>query len=841
MARVQLMRKKRRMHLAIWTFDILILTSEAARINYGNGAKYISRCRYPIQHRVDLSNKNLTRVPSSLPPDIQYLDLSHNNISMIENGDMIGLPKLCVLKLSHNGLMRISSSTFLNNTELQVLDLSYNALDIIPNLGSPTFISLDLSGNLYENYTLGSSFKKMTSLQFLALGSHKARFIKTSDFLPLGHGNLKHLYLGDGIDLVQYENGSIAQLVNLKEITLVMSFCEKFHFFGAILRDLDETGCQQINLVKFIPKQCNVSVDPFVELKNKRTSVNLLFADTWFSSSVMTKLIWNVAQSPLQMLNLSNITFSQDSSDGVQFHGVPGFNQTSLRMVIIENVLHYQYNYPNFNISVSFFYNIVYMKFSGTGMNIFPCDLISSLPALEVLDLSNNLLNEDGFWWSLCTFTHVFPSLKQLYLNNNRFINLASISKNAHVIKGLQVLDLASNSLALQGKCSWPSHLTNLSLSNNNLGNSVFSCLSPYLKSLNLSKMGITYITYEVLAQLPNITHLYLSSNNINSLPGDLRAPYLQVLHVDQNIISVISMYVLQGIPNLEQFNAGNNPFSCKCESFWFVKYFNKTLLLDWPQSYKCGFPTEMAGKLLEEYRPSEVTCEIWIQVLIAVPLTCIFAVAIGISFHMLDGIWYLKMLWVWMAVKRRSGETEKKLGSASFLYHAFISYSHHDLPWVESYLVPNLEEAGFKLCIHQRDFVPGDWIIDNIINCVENSYKTLFILSKNFVQSEWCNYELFFAQHRALSIQQDSLVFILLEPIPANSLPRKFLKLRSLLQKQTYLEWPGEGMKQQLFWASLKRMLQAGSSYMFLKNTALQMADSALEMADSCSLITVK
>uniref|UniRef100_A0A8C4SHZ3 TIR domain-containing protein n=1 Tax=Erpetoichthys calabaricus TaxID=27687 RepID=A0A8C4SHZ3_ERPCA len=884
-----------RMHLAIWTYGILILTSEAA--------KYTSRCRYPIQHRVDRSNTNLTRVPSSLPPDTQYLDLSHNNISMIESGDMIGLPKLCVLKLSHNGLMRISSSTFLNNTELQVLDLSYNALDIIPDLGSPMIKILDLSGNLYENYTLGSSFKKMTSLQFLALGSHKARFIKTSDFLPLSHGNLKHLYLGDGIDLVQYENGSIAQLVNLKEITLVMSFCEKFHFFGAILRDLDETGCQQINLV----------------------------------------------------------------------------NSVILRMLIIENVLHYQYNYPKFNISVSFFYQLVYLKFSGTGMNIFPCDLISSLPALEVLDLSDNLLNEDGFWWSLCTFTHVFPSLKQLYLNNNRFINLASISKNAHVIKGLQVLDLASNSLALQGKCSWPSHLTNLSLSNNNLGNSVFSCLSPYLKSLNLSKMGITYITYEVLVQLPNITHLYLSSNNINSLPGDLRAPYLQVLHVDQNIISVISTYVLQGIPNLEQFNAGNNPFSCKCESFWFVKYFNKTLLLDWPQSYKCGFPTEMAGKLLEEYRPSEVTCKIWIQVLILikhietldlsfnslflsnnnlgnsvfsclspyfrsvnltktgittipyevlsqmpnlthlylssnsistlpdnllVPLLQVFHVdlnainvigssalkrmphlkelnaannpfsckcelywfvvtfdqsrllqwpweytcqyppdmvgkylieykpgkvgcetwiqafigvifllgislAIGVPFYKFDGLWYLKMLWVWIRVKRRSSKETERLGNANFLYHAFISYSQHDFLWVENYLVPNLEKAGLKICIHQRDFVPGDWIIDNIINCVENSYKTLFVLSKNFVKSEWCNYELFFAQHRALSIKQDSLVFILLEPIPSDSLPKKFLKLRTLLQKQTYLEWPGEGRKKQVFWASLKRMLQ--------------------------------
>ncbi|MGH0192801.1 UNVERIFIED_CONTAM: hypothetical protein FKN15_026516 [Acipenser sinensis] len=136
------------------------------------------------------------------------------------------------------------------------------------------------------------------------------------------------------------------------------------------------------------------------------------------------------------------------------------------------------------------------------------------------------------------------------------------------------------------------------------------------------------------------------------------------------------------------------------------------------------------------------------------------------------------------------------------------------------------MEKAGFRLCIHERDFVPGDWIIDNIINCVESSYKTLFVLSRSFIQSEWCNYELFFAQHRALSIQQDSLVFILLEPIPADSLPRKFMKLRTLLRQQTYLEWPKEERKQLVFWASLKRMLQEGNKYMVMKQAAVGIAD---------------
>ncbi|KPP56470.1 toll-like receptor 1-like, partial [Scleropages formosus] len=153
-----------------------------------------------------------------------------------------------------------------------------------------------------------------------------------------------------------------------------------------------------------------------------------------------------------------------------------------------------------------------------------------------------------------------------------------------------------------------------------------------------------------------------------------------------------------------------------------------------------------------------------------------------------------------------------------------------HDIPgqkdseWVDNQLVPNLEAAQFSLCIHERDFVPGDWIIDNIINCVERSYKTLFVLSHNFVQSEWCNYELFFAQHRAMSIQQDSLVFILLEPIPTDSLPKKFLKLRTLLRQQTYLEWHKDERKQQVFWVSLRSMLKTADKNMVLERVAKEM-----------------
>uniref|UniRef100_A0A2K5E485 Toll like receptor 6 n=1 Tax=Aotus nancymaae TaxID=37293 RepID=A0A2K5E485_AOTNA len=61
-------------------------------------------------------------------------------------------------------------------------------------------------------------------------------------------------------------------------------------------------------------------------------------------------------------------------------------------------------------------------------------------------------------------------------------------------------------------------------------------------------------------------------------------------------------------------------------------------------------------------------------------------------------------------------------------------------------------------------------------------SYKSIFVLSPNFVQSEWCHYELYF-----------------------NTIPNKYHKLRALMTQRTYLEWPKEKSKRGLFWANIR------------------------------------
>lgn len=755
----------------------------------------------------DLSYKNLTDVPSDISNETQYLDISHNFIRRLNGAQFVGLSQLCFLKVTHCGLREISSDVFEHTPALKVLNISFNDLSFKPDLSLKQLKILDLSNNLYNSYRIPSSYQSLTNLETLSLGSTAAATVGYNDFEPLTNVSLHHLTLGAGIQWRKYDSGALAKIRMLQKISVHGSFCKNFTMLENLLLDLNETHVKFLKFNTVLPRYCHVSDDPFRHLRTMTLIENITLENTWINSSFLEVLLKNVWLSPLHDLSFVNITYYEDTADGFQFHTI---NQTiNLFSITFNGVNHYQYRYPTINMSFEAISKLTYLKFSGTGMNILPCGVISTLPSLETLDLSDNLLSESGFWWPLCSHSSAFPKLKQLSLSKNRFISLSFISQKMKDMKTLQCLDLSFNSIVLDRDCSWPHQLIELSLESNNLGNDVFKYLSSNFERINLSKTGITAITQDDLSQFPRLTHLILSSNSIQVLPEHLNIPNLKSLHIDQNAITSISKEALAGLPSLKTLRAGSNPFSCSCESYWFVTGFNKSLLVDWPLDYICNTPLSLAGQCLSEYKTSLLSCEAWLQAAVVLPVVIVVSAAISLVFYKYDGIWYTKMLWVWIRVKRRGKQSCNKLDSVTFCYHAFISYSHQDSEWVDSQLVPSLEGAGFSLCVHERDFVPGEWIIDNIINCVESSYKTLFVLSKHFVQSEWCNYELFFAQHRSISIQEDSMVFILLEPIPMDSLPKKFLKLRSLLRQQTYLEWPSDKRKQKFFWANLKSMLQ--------------------------------
>lgn len=85
---------------------------------------------------------------------------------------------------------------------------------------------------------------------------------------------------------------------------------------------------------------------------------------------------------------------------------------------------------------------------------------------------------------------------------------------------------------------------------------------------------------------------------------------------------------------------------------------------------------------------------------------------------------------------------------------------------------------------------------------------QVIFVLSRHFVNSEWCNYELYFAQQRAMGKTFSDVILVVKEPIDPSSLPSKYCKLKKMLSTKTYLEWPQQVNQQAFFWAQLRSVL---------------------------------
>ncbi|KAL0171889.1 hypothetical protein M9458_032200, partial [Cirrhinus mrigala] len=109
-----------------------------------------------------------------------------------------------------------------------------------------------------------------------------------------------------------------------------------------------------------------------------------------------------------------------------------------------------------------------------------------------------------------------------------------------------------------------------------------------------------------------------------------------------------------------------------------------------------------------------------------------------------------------------------------------------------------------------------------------------IFVLSRSFVNSDWCNYELYFAQQRAIGKTFSDVILIVKEPIDPTSLPSKFCKLKRMLNTKTYLEWPQQPTEQSFFWVQLRSVL--GKPNNIKERTASQ--HSRLSSVRSASLI---
>lgn len=230
------------------------------------------------------------------------------------------------------------------------------------------------------------------------------------------------------------------------------------------------------------------------------------------------------------------------------------------------------------------------------------------------------------------------------------------------------------------------------------------------LKSLTLTSTNMSDLNPELFRPTPNLQRLDLTSSMLKSLDFLVQANLsaLKYLKVADNEIVMINEAVLESLPSLTYLDLSNNLFTCDCSNAGFIQWVknNKQTQVVNAHKYVCFFPVNKQGTWVLDFHTQ--SCLFDISFLYFISSTCLVVVTLltCLVYHFLrQHLVYAFQLFLAFLYDTRKGKTIN-----FHQYDAFVSYNVHDEDWVYKEMLPVLEgEQGWRLCLHHRNFQPGN------------------------------------------------------------------------------------------------------------------------------------
>ncbi|NWU73106.1 TLR21 protein, partial [Pterocles burchelli] len=693
------------------------------------------------------SSMGLDFIPPGITGQITVLNLAHNRIKHIRSQDLQQAVNLRALLLQSNKISSIDEDSFHSLGKLELLDLSNNSLAHL----SPSWFGYLYS--LQHLHLQGNSYRELgESSPFSSLRNLSFLHLGNPWFSTIRQRNFEGIELLDklwidGSSLSQYEPGSLKPI---KKINHMIMNLKNTNVFSAIVRDL----LHSVTWLEVREIKLEIEKKSLVQNSTLPFSIRkLTFKDASFTDQYISRIIVLLKEiTTLQELEAIDCVLEGKGAwdiTEITTSGESFVEKISIINIMIQN-FHLFYDLEGIESQIN---KLNSLTIASSKVFMVPCKLAKHFSSLLYLDFHDNLLVNNRLNETICE--DAWPSLQTLNLSQNSLKSLKETANSVSRLLKLINLDISQNNFGeIPDVCEWPKNLKYLNLSSTQIPK-LTTCIPPTLEVLDVSANNLK----EFGLQLPFLKELYLTKNQLKTLPAAAPIPNLVAMSIRRNKLNSFSREEFEGA----QVGA-------------------------------------VHLSLMECHRSLVVSL-----ICILVFLVILVLVAVGYKYH---AVWYLRMTWAWLQVKRKP----KRAPTKDICYDAFVSYSENDSDWVENIMVRELEQAcpPFRLCLHKRDFVPGKWIVDNIIDSIEKSHKTLFVLSEHFVQSEWCKYELDFSHFRLFDENNDAAILVLLEPIQSKAIPKRFCKLRKIMNTKTYLEWPLEEEQQQMFWENLKGALKS-------------------------------
>ncbi|XP_061827896.1 toll-like receptor 8 [Nerophis lumbriciformis] len=820
---------------------------------------------------LDLSFNNLTKVPKGLPLSLQHLNLAANQIEYISEKDFRGMNQLKVLKIHgncprcqnapypcvpcKNGALAIDQNAFDDLTDLETLHLGGNSMTYMDprwflNLkklkelyvafnflhatisGEATFLSylpklekIDLSFNFdMKSYpsklNLSKNFTRLEALKTLHLEGLVFQEIGADTLRPLYElKNLSTLNLGTNF-VLQLDCAILSKLSHLRLIylaenrlypnsvkTLVYSsdgYNERQDFTVSTLAIRHP---QEFEITHSLIKQECFDSGPVLSL----ASNNLFFISPQQF----------IGYSNITCLNLSKNGFSA-ALNGTEFSSITTLTYLDLSFNKIDLVYDYAFSELKNLQVLDISHNSHYFQAFGITHNL---HFIKNLPVLRVLNMSHNSI-------STLTTKHMHSkSLTELQFRHNY---LGTLWKDASYLKlftnltNLTILDISENNIKNLPDEVYqflPRNLTTLRISKNVLKHFKWDELSyfPKLHTLDLSHNSISDVIGIDSNATNNLTDLDLSNNDIFHLDdGFLRgAKSLRTLSLSHNKLNLINQSTFQHRPEILLLHG--NPFQCTCDMLDFILWIENSGV-HIPGLFAhvtCEGPQKQKDHPLILFDINQCVNDSLAFLLYTVTFSFIivFMVVVTVS-HLF--YWDASYILHYLKAKMIGYHS---LNSCCGIYEVFVIYDTKDphvSEWVMKNLRVKLEEEGeirLPLCLEQRDWIPGVPLMDNLIQSIRNSRKTMFVLTEGSVKTGMFRLAMYLAHQRLLDENIDVIVLLMLEPVLQHS---HFLRLRQRLCGKSVVEWPKTAAAEPWFWQNLRNVIRVDNQVMYNKTYSM-------------------
>ncbi|XP_063398492.1 toll-like receptor 4 isoform X1 [Mytilus trossulus] len=806
----------------------------------------------------DCSGKDLLRIPV-FPSNIQELSLRNNNISIIQDGIFVGNSLMTTLDLSFNKISQIRKNSFKGLSNLLSLNLSnndlkfenwsfeYSAFHFLENLKH-----LNLKRNIRTSFV--PDLWKLRSLESLSIDyiadkiailDEKFSYLKNLKRVDLSGltGNCKLTILTEKTFLflhqithlnlskckIQYLfKGTFKLLRNILEIDVSLNTCLRFEALENITTDLQHSAIEilKVNYIHGLLEKTtvlktshiwslqNTSIVRLEAAGNRIQTIEsgaIKYLPETFKSVDIRK---NMLSAGKYLIDLTNMPIaSLEMSDNTSPYDI--FSSYVEKCPIKEEDI-------TVNSETNWLYTVLPIL-----------ELFKNRSGKFVFPMPRNLIKVS------LRSSNVKFELPNLSFTENKIENIDLSDNILHTwtgpitnVKKLTHLDLSVNFCSNVSKTFFSSDFINLRcllLQNNLLGlvlptdvnGEIFQNLHNVVY-INLSKNKITNIPKMLFRRQHNLERLDLSGNMIKDINFELsHMKKLTSLNLRNNIISALSQYAMIELDSIAKTNKNltidlaENNLVCNCDSQSFVKWMIHTpTLLHHREEYECK--TSQNNIILlqnprEVFKTIQKECMSYEGLIIGLTtgiLMFIFILCCGMVYRYR---WKLRYLYYMVKVKWHDPETRlDDKDERQYMYDAFVSYANEDDTFVHHKLLNNLEKnGGIQLCLHRRNFLPGNDIATNITSAIHNSRKTIVIMSANYLASYWCMFEYNMAKMESIYERdcENILFLVFYEQMSACDLP---LKILELVHCQSYIEYPNDEYGDVVFWEQLQKAIKS-------------------------------